>query len=247
MFVMMVISGWAERFFTMPTSTVLLSVVDQCLRTNPSIKRTMTRDKKTPPQPWTIHEIKLVERHYRTLGPGELQRRYLPHRTLGGVYYMGEKLGLLKKHRMTPWSEEEIELLLRHYGKLSLRALQQRYFPHRTQSSIIGAAGNLGVRRRYINWSDEEFRILQQVYPDGGTEAVRRHLPSLTVDQIAYKASLHGIRCRSSRWTEEEIRQLTAHQHLPLGRLAELFPQRTEHAIKAKLRDLRQKRDREDA
>ncbi len=215
---------------------------DQRLKTNPSTTRTMTQDKHTPPQPWTIREIKLMERHYRTLGPEELQRRYLPDRTLRGLYAMGAKLGLVRKHRKTLWSEGEIELLLRHYGELSLNDLQQRYFPHRTRNSIMGAAGRFGARSQVIDWSDEEFRILQQVYPDGGAEAVRRYLPSRTANQIVYKASLYCIYRRLWRWTEEEIRQLTAHQHLQPGELAELFPQRTKKAVRTKLRELRQKR-----
>lgn len=188
-----------------------------------------------------------MERHYRTLGPEELQRRYLPDRTLGGLYNMGAKLGLVRKHRKTLWSEEEIELLLRHYGELSLHDLQQRYFPHRTRSSIMGAAGRFGARSQVVDWSDEELRILQQVYPEGGAEAVRRHLPSRTANQIVYKASLHGIYRRIWRWTEEEIQQLMAHQHLQSEELAALFPQRTKKAVTTKLREIRQKRGQEDA
>ena len=57
----------------------------------------------------------------------------------------------------------------------------------------MGAAGRFGARSQVIDWSDEEFRILQQVYPDGGAEAVRRYLPSRTANQIVYKASLYCI------------------------------------------------------
>lgn len=58
------------------------------------------------------------------------------------------------------WTNEELEILRQHYGKMPQKEIQRTYLPNRSVPTITQKAKALGLTRKYIPWSEEENKIL---------------------------------------------------------------------------------------
>ncbi|MED4885021.1 hypothetical protein [Bacillus smithii] len=123
------------------------------------------------------------------------------------------------------WTKEEEELLIKVYPIKTIEELCE-IFPDKTEKQINKKAKNLKLRKNKLFikeyrikkslearkdlWSDEELKILQKHYPNGGVYEVQKFLPHKSYDSIRRKANKLGITIdeNSSQW------DLINHEHL---------------------------------
>lgn len=54
-------------------------------------------------------------------------------------------------------------------------------------------------------WTEDEIEIIRKYYPEGGSEAVKEHLPDRPIKGIRQKACLLGVSTKGPAWTKEDI------------------------------------------
>nr|WP_300312715.1 hypothetical protein [Halomonas sp.] len=193
---------------------------------------------------WTLAELELLERHFHSMTVTALHQRYFPERTLAAVRRMAGKLGLKKysvqrEYDQPAWTEEEWQLVAKHYPALKAPEIQRRFLPHRSVIAIRAAAKKLGLRAFDTHpWTEMDEVLLRRFYPLGGTELVHQYLPNRTFEAIKARALAKGIEYvrrgdghKGDKWTEEELEKLRQHSHLPAKELAELFPHRPRKSV----------------
>ena len=95
-----------------------------------------------------------------------------------------------------PWSEEELELLRRAVDEgLTVRQIQERYFPDRSLASIENKVRRMGLHTtpERAEWSEEEIEILRQ-YAFLPVSQLQQLLPNRTVAAIEHKLKRLGLR-----------------------------------------------------
>ena len=113
-----------------------------------------------------------------------------------------------KKYEYRNWSVQELDILRRYYGKMTVSELQANYFPTRTLSSIMNKAYTLGLLTKCPKWTKEEIDILKKYYGTMSIEDLQaNYLPYRSIDSINCKASrtLSLTELRHIRYTTEEI------------------------------------------
>jgi len=68
-----------------------------------------------------------------------------------------------------PWSQKELNLIVKHYNKMPGIELQKKYFPTRTIYSIRKAASLLGLTTLSV-WTKKELSFVKKYY---GTIPIR--------------------------------------------------------------------------
>lgn len=128
------ISMLQRRFFPMRLQTNIRQQVDELKHPLPSPEL----------NGWSEEECDILFQHYPTVGAGEIQQRYLPHRTRKGIKEKARQLGVLK---YGIWTLEELQILKDVYPWGAARAVQAM-LPHRSCNSIHGKVRKLGLSRR---------------------------------------------------------------------------------------------------
>jgi hypothetical protein len=92
---------------------------------------------------WSLEETQVLREHYRTLGPTEIHRRFLPHRPINQIKKKAvrEKVSGFRK----PWTVPELATLHKHYCKLGPSKLTA-LLPGRAVGDISHKAISLGLR-----------------------------------------------------------------------------------------------------
>ena len=141
-----------------------------------------------PRTPWTQEEIDLIRDHYRGSTVQDMQRLYLPNRSLHSI----ENMARILEESTTAWTPAEIKILKRHYQDMKQEDLQKRFFPNRTVYQIAHVAKAIGLKKKKTPWSPEELQILQKYHETKTAEELAAMLPGRTVMGIYKKCSRIG-------------------------------------------------------
>lgn len=135
-------------------------------------------------------------------------------------------MGLNRKQKPSPWTEEENEILLQYYPSEGGN-VQKRILNH-SKAACVSRAGALGIKfipkakktygkSSYAKWTKEEDAILEKYYQTEGRKVVER-LPGRTPETCRSRASKRGIAknkpVSGRRWTKEEDDIL--HKYYPI-------------------------------
>lgn len=193
---------------------------------------------------WTVPELEILERHYREMSAAEIKRRYLPHRTINAIRNTASAIGA-GKWKNKVWSYVEEGVVLRSYHD-SGRSLYER-LPGRTAGAVTAKAREMEVSTR---WTSQEIDTLRREYPVGGVKTASQALPNKSESSVRSMARKLGIRHARKKgdgtnvlpWSECELRRLRENQNLKLGKLCELFPDRTKVSVKTMRQRIRRGR-----
>ena len=105
------------------------------------------------------------------------------------------------------WTEEEIEILKRYYGKMRREELQAKYLPNRTIPTIAQKAKALGLTRNTPPWSEEENKILMSGWTLMPKNRLLNMLPGRTWTQC--RNQVNKLKTEG-KWTEKERRNYAA-------------------------------------
>ncbi|MCD6006892.1 hypothetical protein [Halomonas sp. IOP_31] len=186
----------------------------------------------------------MLERHYRSMNAAEIQRRFLPHRTLNAIRNTAVSIKAGKwPHRR--WSDSEVDTLRMFYSREGPGVACR--LEARTPAAVRAKAMEEGLSTR---WTEQDIEILRRKYPVGGIRAAASELPDKSRVAIRSQARSLGLRYKRRlgdgtsclAWTEEEIERLKEHQNIKFGDLCRLFPGRSKVAIKTMRQRLRRGR-----
>lgn len=129
---------------------------------------------------WSPQELRNLAMHYHELTAKEMQEKYLPNRSTHAIYCAVIRLGLSEPlHRNDKtWTQEEIEILQEHAGKITSMQIHTQYLPGRTPKAIRHKIQRLDLNPNDMSrdiWTDREIKYL------------KRYFNKLTVKQIARK------------------------------------------------------------
>lgn len=99
---------------------------------------------------WTKEDEERLMRHWNMASKRQLMMMF-PDRTWKSITAKAARLELRgkqtkgKPRRGLPWTVEERKIVKEHYGRLHTKAIQLRYLPNRSLSSIQGQARRLGL------------------------------------------------------------------------------------------------------
>ncbi|UAN43933.1 hypothetical protein KGP17_15750 [Serratia sp. JSRIV001] len=137
---------------------------------------------------WTLKELNFVEEHYGKTSTREIAGTL--GRRLSAVYMVAHALGICKAPSER-WTEQEVEVLRKHYADERGMSYVQTLLPSRAQNSIIAKAKHIGITRGR-SWLPDEEHILREFYPAIGTEVAEK-LQHRSHDAIKLKASKLGL------------------------------------------------------
>lgn len=195
-------------------------------------------------QGWTHQEDAVLDRHYRSEGPGGVARR-LPQRSTASIKSRAQIRGLtVSSHRA--WSHRDEERLKTLYPQVGARGCAHAL--KRSLRSIGARALELGLRvdrkrlpsrprrRRSNEYSAAEDAIVVEFYPLEGGRRTAERLPGRDHESVQSRVKQLrrlGVRVDSQwTWTDDELAVLQ--EHYPnLGRAgtAALLPRKTPRAV----------------
>lgn len=156
-------------------------------------------------------ELDLIIENHNKMGPTELWRTFLPHRSQGGVKAKIYQLVGSNGDKPKLWTEDEDLIVFNNYRQISKSKLQ-KLLPDRSWHSIVERASKLGVSAEQSEyWTDVEDNILYQYYQDMTTTQIQKEfLPNRTISGIKgriTKLNL-GNKIESKEWSDLEIMML---------------------------------------
>jgi hypothetical protein len=116
-----------------------------------------------------------------------------------------------KRRVLRPWSEEEVKCLKHMYRTRSLEEIA-RNLDHRSLASIIGKAGELGLRQKH-GWTAEQDNLIREYYGLGlSWREIAKRL-NRSKFGVQYRARALGLHPRkgSRSWTQREDGFLREH------------------------------------
>jgi hypothetical protein len=193
---------------------------------------------------WTKSELQVVSRYFPALSASEIQRRFLPHRSIQAILGAAKKFGL-RAFPSVPWSDEELEILRQEFLVGGAKRVHQR-LPHRTMAAIHFRSREEGLV--YVPrgdgeygepWSEDELQRLK----------AHRHLPAEELAKLfpnRQKSAVINKRYKlgwspANFWSEAESKRLQQHLDAPRDELCRLFPDRTWTGVRKKRDKLRRK------
>ncbi|WP_249978522.1 hypothetical protein [Vreelandella olivaria] len=191
---------------------------------------------------WTEEELRLVMRYFSSLKLSEIQRRFLPHRSVLAIRQAANKAGL-RRFAVKPWTDEELTILRNEFPVGGAKWVNQR-LPHRTVDAIkvrSRAEGLVYVPHGEGEWGDpwsaEELHLLE-TNRDLPAEALSKLFPhrnKRAVINKRYKLKWSPVK----HWSEAELECLRQHLDTPLDELCQLFPNRPREGVRHKRDRLR--------
>ena len=103
---------------------------------------------------------------------------------------------------MKEWKKEEIEFLVKNYGKMKIREIARRL--GRSYGSVRTKAKVLGLQRRnYKFWTEEEKKFLLENIDKLSLDEIAKRLGRSreSVKRMKNKLGIHAVR----KWTQEEV------------------------------------------
>lgn len=119
----------------------------------------------------------------------EIQKRFLPHRSISSISSKTKMLGLYRK--LNSWSEEEVSILRKYYPTMRAFDLTKK-LPNRTVAAIEDKADVLGLRKKnpisgVRLWTRNEIRLLSSLYQTMRIiDIQKQHFPSETYASIKH-------------------------------------------------------------
>ena len=98
----------------------------------------------------------------------------------------------MEKRNYCKWSEEELNIVIKHYMEMPASKLRIKYLPNRSSSDIYNTARRLGLKKRnseeYKRWTDDEIKILKEYVGIISVTAIQnKYLPSRSIPSIYQK------------------------------------------------------------
>ncbi|WP_018130508.1 hypothetical protein [Effusibacillus pohliae] len=144
-----------------------------------------------------------------------------------------------------PWSVDDTNIVLHHYGHIPLEELQAKLSTPRSSYAISHKARSLGLTKQKKNFSAEEDEIIRKYYPTGTENEIMSLLPGRTWTSIVSRANRLGVK-RRDEWTpEEEVILVEHYSSLSYEELQKLLPGRSIQGIRTRANRLRLKRAQE--
>lgn len=152
--------------------------------------------------------------------------------------YAMEEIEVLERIQQTlsnAWTEEEDEILRKHYdfGRGADKTAEL-LAPKRSKSGIAMRACKLGLSKKNYNYSKEMIDDIIATYPlKNGIKILLQKYPFHTAASISAMAQKYGVKNREpwQPWTEEDKALLKDKADRPIQELMELFPNRTRGSI----------------
>lgn len=205
-------------------------------------------------QLWTKKEENLLKKLYPTNIALEDLLKKFPGRSASALAHKASKLKI-KKGKYIPktrtsrkWTRDEINLVIKFYGQVQDKWLQNQ-LKGRSIASIKRIAFKYKPKKKRKNfsrnpgWSEAETKILLENYKALSTDELTDLIPTRSYDAIRAHMYILGLkrekedlkRAHPSRmWTDEEISILIENKHKPIKELKKLLPSRTEFAVRSK-------------
>ncbi len=95
---------------------------------------------------WTKEEVDILKKYYTVMIAIDIQKKYLPNRTLIAIISKSGRIGLIKRIKGIEWKSREINILKKYYGKELVVDIQVKYLKHRTIRAIIHKAYEIGLK-----------------------------------------------------------------------------------------------------
>lgn len=152
--------------------------------------------------PWNELEIDNLYKYFPTLGVK--CKKYIPNRSESSIFQMAYSLNI--KFNVNYFTKEDKENIRKYYPIMGVKCKQ--YLPLHSEESIKVMASKMGVK--FIFWSDEEDKIITEMYPFIGSKCIYYMKDSdKTKKQIMSRASRLGVvKKRNSvkyeKWTKDE-------------------------------------------
>ncbi len=189
----------------------------------------------------TEQEIELIKtRAANGMSTKEIREKYMPNRGYKQVAKKAQQLGFGRrpapdptpKQKRDSWSNREIGLLRKHYGTMSVEALQKKYIPKRTVQGITNKAYTLHLGdRAHDGWSAEEIELLKlHAGKIPASEIHAKYIPDKSPARINSKSTTLGLTvCKhKNHWTEQELDILRQYYgEIKTARLMKMLPGRT--------------------
>lgn len=110
------------------------------------------------------------------------------------------------------WTNEELEKMQEHYGKMANKELREKYLPNRTSLAIWRRASSLGIGlTRRPDWTEEELEKLRRYYGKISNEELQeKYLPNRTMHAIKTKARILGFASKRDTAEANEGQKVSA-------------------------------------
>ena len=178
---------------------------------------------------WTPEEDEIIKTLYPQMGRA-IVSLFDGRRTESACQSRASFLGVQNPMKNLEWTERELEILKEHYPSMSRGVVA--LLPGRTETACKSMAAKLNlvtsVRKRPVGkkWTEEEIKILKEVYPKAGAAGVHNLLPNRSVTACRAMAIKHGVAVYHTKWSDEEIEILKSNYHKLGQDVAELLPGR---------------------
>lgn len=160
---------------------------------------------------WEEWELDILKENYVKVGKLGMTK-LLPHRTEGAIFLKADSLGLHEKEIdiASKWSDEELDILKKYYSEYGPYGCKERGID-RTHCSIVKKANKLGlkmtddakfdlfctkvrgVRKKYLQWTDEEISILKNNFIEIGAKGCKEKGLNREISSIYRKARELGL------------------------------------------------------
>lgn len=137
-------------------------------------------------KPYTEEEINLLKQYYPTEGPACYIR--FNNRSKEGIV---KKANELKIQHNRFWTDAEIEILCKYYPTEGTKVLKR--LPGKIIRQIKDAAIRYNISRLSINWTEEEDKLLQEMYSKIKGKKIQELFPNRTFASIQARATLLGL------------------------------------------------------
>lgn len=196
--------------------------------------------------PWTPEEIEFVKKNYGYMMTSLFAEKL--GRTENSIQWVIRGLNIPLTEKYRAWTQVEKKIISTYYPRPGGIELVASLLPWRTRGAIFRMIDKLGITR-VKKWKEQERQILEQYYPIEGI-AVNDRLAGRTVHAVRGMARQPGIKpadgsTSQQKGTQEEWQRLNENKQLPLTKLAELFPERTQCSVLKALGCVRKEQDAE--
>lgn len=120
---------------------------------------------------WTNEEIDIVKKYYETLQTKDIQRMYLPTRSIRAIMDIAKRNGLTKDIRTSRgWTDEKVNIVKKYYPIMKTSNIKELFLPEFTEKQIAEFATKcLKLKKEndyFVGWSKEDVDYLIKNYTD---------------------------------------------------------------------------------
>ena len=183
---------------------------------------------------WTSLEDKILKDNYSSIPHSELQK-LLPGRSLDSIRGRAKVFGL---HKLNMWTEEEEELLKRHYPEVGSDIY--KLIPRHTKESCVDKANRMGLIM-HRKWTPEEDNILKENYPINGSKSYKM-IQNRSKDSCRRRVQELGLKRSNTSgkrpWSTEEDNIMKKYYPIMGPDVCYKLPNRTRIACSARAKAL---------